>query len=1561
MKRKPSIQRAFVVNQMAIVCLIAVAAGCFIFARELHYFNKVNEQIKNKSLVEQKQLFSSRINRLAEQIKLSLIENDNRTRTNLKNRVNEALGIVEYLYEQNKQKDKAQIIKLIKDALRNFRYNNGRGYFFIVSMDGTDILFPIKPELEGQNVLHLTDARGKNVIEEEINIARNIGEGIASGYWTLPNDKSKNVFEKISFIKYFSPLNFYIGSGEYILDTENDLQTQFLEQIQKTYYDNNTDNYMVINTFGGKCVLNNAIETEVGKNLWDTTDANGLKIVQEQYRRATMFPEGDFFEYEWIKPSTKIISKRIVYVKAIPEWKWIISTGIYLDNVEALSSAQKSTLRSFVVQRLLEFSLILILIFVGSYLVVRYLIQRTNKNFNVFFTFFEKAATESVEIDIKRINFAEFEQLALAANKMLEERGLSEQMLRETYEKLTSLLNNSPDIIFTVDIEGDILFINREREGYNHDETVGNNWLETIPKDNRSKFENVLSDVFKSEKNVTIEYQDIYGSWWETRFIPIKLSNVIEYVLGISTDISVSKWAMATLQESETRFKGLADATFEAVFIVENRSILEANQSACDMFGYEMQEMLGSSVFDLIDVDYQRHLLENIKTGNSAPIEIVGITKQKHRFYAEARVKVSYYKGKKVRITGIRDISARKLAEIELSKARALLEVAVAQSPMGVIITENPNYVIRMLNSAAVEILGIEKDKSPIGMSLLDYHQSWTDHSSPEAEQNYFDTPMYRTFNGEVIKNEEVIVKHGNGETRWILVSGSPIKNDKGEIIASIIVFPDASQRIKDQIELRKSQANLAKAQQVANIGSWTYKLQSKEFECSEVTYKIFDVEPKKFSSFDSLIVMVLPEDCEIVTEFFSAQTAILSHEIEFQMKRTDGEIRILNLKAEPVYNECQQVIELIGTFQDVTKSRHEEGALRESNEKLRLIFENNPLGVVHINTLGIVTTFNNNFAKIIGVNKNNLFGFNLITDLRSGGIVSAIKTALSKKMGHFEGEYLSISTRQKSFIKAEFAPIITTDNELRGCIGIVEDITERKKAEQEIKFERDLLSALMNSIPDTIYFKDIDSRFLRINLAQANILGISDQKEAIGKSDFDFFSHEFASATLKDEQEIVHTGNPLINKVEEIIRPNSGIWVSVTKVPIKDEFGVVVGLVGISRDVTEQKQHEQLLKDAIEKAKEADRLKSAFLANMSHEIRTPMNAIIGFSELLSNPDLLDEQRLTYIEYIINSGNSLLNLIDDIIDIAKIEAGHVKISKVSFSLSRFFDEVLIANNEIKKRREKSHIQLKVNIPTEYRNLVINTDSHRMMQIFNNLIGNSIKFTEHGMVEFGFEIPDNQHIRFYVKDTGKGIKHEYLEMIFERFRQVDDSFTKRQGGTGLGLAITKNLVELLGGNIWVESTVEIGSTFYFTIPYEQNEMDNMLSDTPVENYVIDWKSFTFLVAEDDDINFFFLREALQFTKVNIVRASNGLEAINISKSKDFDIILMDIKMPILDGFEATRQIKRNKPQIPIIAQTAYAMAGEDEKAYQAGCDGYVTKPLKIKELVVIVNKFLNPAT
>lgn len=512
------------------------------------------------------------------------------------------------------------------------------------------------------------------------------------------------------------------------------------------------------------------------------------------------------------------------------------------------------------------------------------------------------------------------------------------------------------------------------------------------------------------------------------------------------------------------------------------------------------------------------------------------------------------------------------------------------------------------------------------------------------------------------------------------------------------------------------------------------------------------------------------------------------------------------------------------------------------------------------------------------------------------------------------------------------------------------QDITDVIKNRDELRELNYLMDAILNNIPVYLFVKDPEDefRYLYWNKAFANHSKIP-ASQALGHTDFEIFpERENAEKFHRDDLELIRTHERM--EMQETYVTAHGdtriVQTLKTLVPLEGRAPLIIG---IAWDITNMQSIEQELIQARIKAEQSDRLKTAFLANMSHEIRTPLNAIVGFSRLMTVADNPADEKL-YSDIINQNSEILLQLINDILDLSKIEAGTLEYVKQPMDLGELCRSIY----EIHKGRVQDGVTLVLD--NKDATVLVNEDKNRLMQVITNLITNAIKFTFNGEIRFGFDVEENG-IHFYVKDTGMGISEEKIKTIFERFVKLN-TFVQ---GTGLGLAICKMIVEKIGGKITVESKLNEGSTFRFTIPYDRKEKRPELRETVEKQNNISGKRKslqmrTVLVAEDVDSNYLLLKSLIG-KRCNLLWAKDGDEAVNKFKEYHPDLILMDIKMPRMDGLEATSLIRTYSREVPIIALTAFAFEADREKAMEVGCNDFLTKPVSQNALEKILEKYI----
>jgi signal transduction histidine kinase/CheY-like chemotaxis protein len=500
-------------------------------------------------------------------------------------------------------------------------------------------------------------------------------------------------------------------------------------------------------------------------------------------------------------------------------------------------------------------------------------------------------------------------------------------------------------------------------------------------------------------------------------------------------------------------------------------------------------------------------------------------------------------------------------------------------------------------------------------------------------------------------------------------------------------------------------------------------------------------------------------------------------------------------------------------------------------------------------------------------------------------------------------------------------------------------------------------LNDIIENNPLSIQVVDKEGHTLRGNPAFIELFGSMPPPEFSIFDDLKSKSPELENLISRVKNgEIVHLPDIYFNAHDAIAEaPDLPSWVRALIFPLNDSIGKPGRFVFMHENITERKIAEQELIIAKEHAEESDKLKSAFLANMSHEIRTPMNGILGFSELLKEPGLTGEQQQEYIRIIEKSGVRMLNIINDIVDISKIEAGLMKVDNKDTNIN---EKIEFIYTFFKPQAEEKGIQLlfRNTLPTKV--TTIKTDSEKVYSILTNLVKNAIKYSKEGAIEFGY-LKKGETLEFYVKDTGIGISKDRQSAIFERFIQADITDKMARQGAGLGLSISKAYVEMLGGKIWVESEEGIGSTFYFTLPYITEQAGKVATDNISQSIKIgvNVENLKILIAEDDETSEMLISITVKEFSKEIIKARTGNEAVEICRNNpDIDLILMDIQMPGLNGYEVTQQIRQFNQKVVIIAQTAYGLAGDRDKAIKAGCTDYISKPILREYLLKLIYKY-----
>ena len=1173
---------------------------------------------------------------------------------------------------------------------------------------------------------------------------------------------------------------------------------------------------------------------------------------------------------------------------------------------------------------------------------------------------------------------------------MLFEDITERKQAEERIRFLSSVVEQSADGMAIANLEGNLLFVNNSwvsMHGYKKAEELHGQNLsifhnEEQLKDDVEPFNRKVNEAGYNIGEVGHIRKDgtIFPTLMTTSLLRDKDGNPIA-ISGLATDITYRKQMEESMKENKIRFESLSEATFEAIFFSQKGICIDQNLSAEKMFGYTLEEAIGLMGTEWIVPEDREKVKNNMISGYEESYEVTALRKDGSRFPAEIKAKNSFYKGKMVRVTALADISTRKQTEIALriseEKYRTLVEtslqgmVVALNNPVRIAYASQPMETMSGYSTEELEAFGPEELTSLI---YPDDRGAFLKDIADRISDKKFDPKgIYR-------------IQHKDGRVRWVHIISTSIHHNNEPAVQA--VFVDITEQKEAENALKHSEVKHRSYIENAPLGIFI----------TDGKGKYLDVNPGACTllgySKNELLQLSIQDISANVKDAAGFQQLKKEGKLTYEtgFKKKDGSIVEVRLDAVTLPNN-----QIIAFCTDITEQKKAENELYLSEEKFSSFVKQASEGIYlfefkkpvsvdmpveeQIKNLyeSYIIEANDSLAKMYGFDKANELNGMTLAEFHRG---TDNPENLEFLRSWIEANYRITDAESKEADK--------DGNELwflNNIIGHVEDgyllrlwgtqidITERKYAEkiQKLLYNISNSANTTNSLVDfATQIKEqlgtiIDTTNFYIALYDENtdmfsIPYLADEKEDLitfpaGKSTTNYVLKTQKSLLANKEKvkELIKT------KDIELIGTAAEVWLGVPLNIAGKSIGVVAVqsytdenaynesdreiLEFMSAQISvsvERKKHEKELKKALEKALESDRLKSAFLANMSHEIRTPMNGVLGFAELLKKPDLSGDQQNEYIKIIQKGGARMLNIINDIVDISRIESNLVKLSTSKMDINKSI-EYIHAFFRLEADQKQIKLDYKAPLPKGEANVII--DHVKIYAILTNVVKNAIKFTSNGSIELGYTKKDD-YLIFYVKDTGIGIQKDRQEAIFERFIQADIEDKNAYQGAGLGLAISKAYVEMMNGEIWVESEFGKGSTFYFTIPYivkTNGKQDDNISITDVDADDI-IKNLKVLLVEDDKVSMDFLKIIMEESQT-IFTASNGAEAVSMcNDNSDLDLILMDMKMPIMDGFEATEEIRLFNKDVVIIAQTAYGLTGDRKKAIDSGCNNYVSKPI-----------------
>jgi PAS domain S-box-containing protein len=1017
--------------------------------------------------------------------------------------------------------------------------------------------------------------------------------------------------------------------------------------------------------------------------------------------------------------------------------------------------------------------------------------------------------------------------------------------------------------------------------------------------------------------------------------------------------MKTKKMAKEIISTNEDKYRFLFDSNRDSITLFRIDSdgnlgnFIEANLATTALFGYTKKELLSMNISDIeiVSEEIRNERIAILQTQGKIDFETIIKDKNGNNKNVEIETILINYKNNPAVMNITRDITDRKQVENDLQENKDNLQsIFDSVSEAIYVLDENGTFVDvnkgaeKMYQYSREELIG-KNPQSVAAPGLNDFEEV------NRIMQSVFENgiPLSLEFwavrkNGEIFP-KDVVVNRGKRMGKDVL----------------IVTARDISERKKTEKALKKSEDKLKTVFNLANSGIILADLEGNFLEFNNWWPNMLGYTSEEFRKVKNFGV-THPDDIE-KSKFWLNKIKtgeIDKYQIEKRYLRKDKSIFWGESSVSAIKDKNNKITSTIGIVFDITERKLAEDSLRESEEKYRGLVENSPDGIV-IYIDDKITYANDEAIRLIKAkNHEEVIGKSVLQFIHPDSKESVIQRMKEVLMDDHASKIVEekfISNGGET-IYVEIKAIPTVFEHKNAVQVIIHDISERKRTQDKIK----QLSQAVEQSPVAIVITNKIGIIEYVNPKFIETTGYA-LDEILGKNPRILKSGHTSTNEYKQLWQTITSGNEWFGEFHNKKKDGTLYWESASISPILNAQGLTTHYIAIKEDITERKLIEKQLIKAKEKAEESDRLKLAFLANMSHEIRTPMNGILGFTELLKEQGLSSDVQQEYIKIIRKSGKRMLNIINDIISISKVESGQIE---VTLSETNVNEQIEYLQTFFKPEAAQKNIALFLTKKLTSKDTFIKTDKEKVYAILTNLIKNALKFTNEGSIEFGCEKIGN-YLEFFVKDTGLGISDSQKIIIFERFRQANDTVSRTHEGSGLGLAISKAYVEMLGGKLWVESEEGKGSTFYFTIPFhseyvikEKIVAEKSNSDVKEENKIKDLKV---LIVEDDAISKLLITIAVKPFSKEILKVSTGIEAIEACQNNpDIDLVMMDINMPEMGGYEATKKIREFNKDIVIIAQTANGMQSDHDKAIAVGCTDYISKPINITSLSKMIQKY-----
>ncbi|GEM_PF-974062 len=814
-----------------------------------------------------------------------------------------------------------------------------------------------------------------------------------------------------------------------------------------------------------------------------------------------------------------------------------------------------------------------------------------------------------------------------------------------------------------------------------------------------------------------------------------------------------------------------------------------------------------------------------------------------------------------------------------------------------------------------------------------------------------------------------------DGDVRCVSTFGETLLDKEGCVIGLNGTVQDITTQRLSEEKIRKSEAKYISI--FENTGTATLLVEE------DMTISMANIQNFQMTGYTpeelvgrKWIQFVDPLSLEIMQKnhlLRRAHPGMAPDKYEVKLIRKDGQVRDTVISIGMIQNTKQSIVSMF----DITDHKQAQEALIESREIYKVVADKMTDVVWLMDLSGKSLFVSPSITQFTGYSIEEYLN-QTIDDRFTPESAKIANQILKEKMQDvskfpekFKGYSLSLQLEyrckdnQTKWGELMISPYFGKNNHLNGLHGATRDISERKSAEENVR----KLSRGVEQSPVSMIFTNLEGRIEFVNPKFTEMTGyISD--EIIGKVARILKPGSTSPELHQKIWETILSGKEW--KGEFISKKKSGVqyWESISVSPIMDWEGSITNFILITEDISDRKNMIKELTSSRDQAEESDKLKSAFLANMSHEIRTPMNSIIGFADLLSDPELTVADRKRFTQIIKSRSNDLMHLVNDLLELSRIESGNAVIVQERVALNDIIDEIQTIFLQKLHSIDNKDIELSFSKPLSDDQAIINSDVYVVKQVFSNLIDNAIKFTSHGVIHFGYLPPKANEITCFVSDTGVGISNKNQQVIFEHFRQAEMTDPHKYGGTGLGLSICKGSLALCGGRIWVESDPGEGSTFYFTLPFKPmaksgyEPIKAIVTELPREDQQGQflWTGKRLLLVEDEETNLEFLKVILKKKQPELICIKTAFELRNLySDLETFDIILLDLRLPDAEGWDLVREIKDRRPDLPVIAQTAYAMSSDRQKCLEKGFDNFISKPINREILIKMISGYLGRNT